>query len=151
MYNYRVIRLGIISLTDPVARWTAAPAFYACSTNYLIDLKAGIIVDVEATSAYRTQEVDATRTMIARVERRFRLKPQRVVGDTAYGTASMLAWMINDKAIEPHVTVRRKGRGATRRSGTAISSGSGKTMSIAVPPDRHYTANGVRSRIRART
>ena len=43
-----------ISLTDPAARWTAAPggpAFYAYSTNYLIDLDAGIIVDVEATPA----------------------------------------------------------------------------------------------------
>ncbi|MFD1561182.1 transposase [Paraburkholderia silviterrae] len=60
-----------ISLTDPAARWTAAPggpAFYAYSTNYLIDLQAGIIVDVEATPAYRTQEVDSTRTMIDRVE-----------------------------------------------------------------------------------
>ena len=35
-----------VSLTDPAARWTAAggPAFFAYSTNYLIDLQAGIIV-----------------------------------------------------------------------------------------------------------
>jgi hypothetical protein len=55
-----------ISPTDPGARWTAVrggPAFYAYSTNYLIDLEAGIIVDVEATPAHRTEEVDATRTM----------------------------------------------------------------------------------------
>jgi len=42
-----------ISLTDPAANWTAAPggpAFYAYSSNYLIDLKAGIIVDVEAST-----------------------------------------------------------------------------------------------------
>jgi transposase len=53
-----------ISLTDPAARWTAAPggpAFYAYSTNYLIDLNAGIIVDVEATPAHRTEEVESTR------------------------------------------------------------------------------------------
>lgn len=59
-----------ISLTEPAARWTAAPggpAFYAYSTNYLIDLYAGIIVDVEATPAHRTEEVDTTRTMIERV------------------------------------------------------------------------------------
>ena len=34
-------------LTDPVATWTAAPggpAFYAYSTNYLIDLKAGLLL-----------------------------------------------------------------------------------------------------------
>ena len=49
-----------ISPTDPAARWTAAPggpAFYAYSTNYLIDVQAGIIVDVEATPALRTDEV----------------------------------------------------------------------------------------------
>jgi transposase len=45
-----------ISPTDPAARWTAVdgPAFYAYSTNYLIDLQAGIIVDVKATPAWRT-------------------------------------------------------------------------------------------------
>jgi transposase len=97
-----------ISLTDPAARWTAAPggpAVYAYSTNYLIDLSAGIIVDVQATPAHRTEEVDSTRTMIERVEQRFQLKPRRLVGDTAYGTAPMLGWMVNDKGIEPHVPV----------------------------------------------
>jgi hypothetical protein len=61
-----------ISPTNPEARWTAAPgapAFYAYSTNYLIDLQAGIIVDVEATPANKTDEVEATRTMIDRIER----------------------------------------------------------------------------------
>lgn len=82
-----------ISLTDPAARWTAAPggpAFYAYSTNYLIDLDAGIILDVEATPAHRTEEVDSTKTMIERVKQQFDLKPKRLVGDTAYGAAPML-------------------------------------------------------------
>src|SRR5580704_11850637 len=37
-----------ISPTDPAARWTAVdgPAFYAYSTNYMVDVQAGIIVDV---------------------------------------------------------------------------------------------------------
>lgn len=97
-----------ISLTDPSARWTAAPggpAFYAYSTNYLVDLYAGIIVDVEATPTYRSDEVNSTRTMVDRVEQRFQLKPSRLVGDTAYGTAPMLAWMVDQKGIEPHVPV----------------------------------------------
>ncbi len=79
-----------ISPTDPAARWTAAsggPAFYGYSTNYLIDLAAGIIMDVEATPAHRTPEVESTRNMIERVEKRFNIKPRRLVGDTAYGTA----------------------------------------------------------------
>jgi transposase len=97
-----------VSLTDPAARWTAAPggpAFFAYSTNYLIDLEAGVIVDVEATPAHRTQEVEATKTMVDRVQARFGLKPQRLVGDTAYGTAPMLGWMVKDKGIAPHVPV----------------------------------------------
>lgn len=97
-----------VSLTDPAARWTAAPggpAFYAYSTNYLIDVKAGVIVDVEATPAFRTDEANSTKTMVDRVEQRFDLKPERLIGDTAYGTAEMLGWMVDEKAIEPHVPV----------------------------------------------
>lgn len=100
-----------VSLTDPASRWTAAPggpAFYAYSTNYLIDLHAGIIVDVEATPAHRSQEVESTKTMIDRVEERFKLKPKRLAGDTAYGTAPMLAWMVDEKEIAPHVPVWEK-------------------------------------------
>ena len=79
-----------VSLTDPAAQWTAAPggpAFYAYSTNYLIDTKAGVIVDVEATPAYRTDEVNATKIMVDRVEERFEIRPTHLIGDTAYGTA----------------------------------------------------------------
>jgi transposase len=101
-----------VSATDPAARWTkapAGPAFYAYSTNYLIDTDAGIIVDVEPTAAYRPEEVNATRTMIDRVEDRFEIKPQRLIGDTAYGTAEILGWMVDEKAIEPHVPLWEKG------------------------------------------
>lgn len=97
-----------LSLTDPAARWTAAPggpAFFAYSTNYLVDLHAGIIVDVQATPAFRPDEVNSTRLMIERVEQRFHIKPQRLVGDPAYGTTSLLGWMVHDKGIAPHVPV----------------------------------------------
>jgi len=102
-----------ISLTDPSARWTAAPggpAFYAYSTNYLIDLEAGVIVDVEATPANRADEVNSTKAMIDRVEERFDMKPERLVGDTAYGVAPMLSWMVEEKQIEPHVPVWDKSK-----------------------------------------
>jgi transposase len=107
-----------ISLTDPAARWTAAPgcpAFFAYSTNYLVDVNAGIIVDVEATSAHRTEEIESTKTMIDRVEQRFDLKPERLIGDTAYGTGPLLAWLVQDKQIEPHIPVWDK---AERQDGT---------------------------------
>jgi Transposase DDE domain len=111
-----------ISITDPAAEWTCAPggpAFFAYSTNYLVDVRAGVIVDVEATSAHRIKEVDATRTMIDRVERRFALEPTRLIGDMAYGAAELLGWMVNDKAIEPHVPLWDR----TKRTDDTLSSG----------------------------
>jgi len=95
-------------VTDPAAEWTCAPggpAFFAYSTNYLVDVRAGVIVDVEATSAHRTQEVGATRTMIDRVEERFGIKPEYLIGDTAYGNAATLGWLVNDKQIDPYIPV----------------------------------------------
>jgi hypothetical protein len=80
-----------------------------------MDTDAGIIVDVEATQAYRPAEVQATRTMIEQVEERFDIKPQRLIGDTAYGTAEILGWMVDEKAIEPHVPLWEKGE---RNDGT---------------------------------
>ncbi len=97
-----------ISLSDPQSRWTGAiggPAFFAYSTNYLIDVEHGVIMDVEATPAHRTAEVDSTKTMVDRVEARFEITPERLIGDTAYGTAPMLAWMVKEKGIEPHIPV----------------------------------------------
>jgi len=95
------------------------PGVYAYSTNYLIDVRAGIIVDVEATPRLQTAEVKATRTMIERVEARFDLKPQRLIGDMAYGNAELLGWMVNDKGIAPHVPVWDK---TQRDDGTLSSS-----------------------------
>ncbi len=62
-------------------------------------------MDVEPTPAHRNAEVESTKTMIERVEKQFDIKPDRLIGDTAYGTAPMLAWMVNEKDIEPHVPV----------------------------------------------
>ncbi len=73
-------------------------------------------MDVEATPAHRTQEVESTKTMVDRVEQRFDMKPDRLVGDTAYGTASMLGWMVQDKGIEPHVPVWDKSRAQGRHA-----------------------------------
>ena len=96
------------SLTDPAARWTAAPgcpAFFGYSTNYLVDVDAGVIVDVEATAAHRIEETEATKRMIERVEQRFALKPRHLIGDTAYGSAPMLGWLVEHKKIAPHIPV----------------------------------------------
>jgi len=97
-----------LSLTDLAVTWMAAPggpAFLAYCTNYLIDLEAGIILDVEASKVNKAAEAEATRIMIDWVEEKFDLKPERLVGDTNYGSAAMLGWLVDEKGIEPHVPV----------------------------------------------
>jgi hypothetical protein len=110
-----------VSLTDPAASWTAVagPAFFAYSTNYLVDVKNGIIVDVEPSSSTHAAESQATRVTVDRVEQRLHLKPHRLIGDTAYGTASMLGWLVKHKGIEPYVPVWDK---SERKDGTFAAS-----------------------------
>src|ERR1700693_4265316 len=100
-----------VSPSDPAAQWTGAhkgPAFFAYSDNYLIDVEFGVIVDVEASRAIRQAEVGAARTMLERTEERFGLKPERLAADTAYGAASMLNWLVEEKGIAPHIPVNDK-------------------------------------------
>jgi transposase len=97
-----------IAPSDPATRWTAAhrgPAFFAYSTNYLIDVENAIIVDVEATTAIRQAEILAAKRMIERSMERFDLYPARLIGDTAYGAAEMLDWLVENQGIEPHIPV----------------------------------------------
>ena len=107
-----------ISPADPAARWTGAhggQAFFAYSTNYLIDVDHAIIVDVEATTAIRQAEVLAAKRMIERAMDRFDLYPAKLMGDSAYGSAEMIGWLVYQHGIEPHVTVFDK---SARKDGT---------------------------------
>jgi transposase len=107
-----------VSPADPAARWTGAhggQAFFAYSTNYLIDVDNAVIVDVEATTAIRQAEVLAARRMIERSMDRFDLYPAKLMGDSAYGSAEMLAWLVYEHGIEPHVSVFDK---SARKDGT---------------------------------
>jgi transposase len=97
-----------VSPADPAARWTGANgglAFFAYCTNYLIDLKSAVIVDVEATTAVRQAEVTAQQRMIDRTRERFGLWPERLTADAAYGSAENLAWLVRERSIEPHIPV----------------------------------------------
>ena len=126
-----------VSPADPAARWTGAhggQAFFAYSTNYLIDVDNGIIVDVEATTAIRQAEVLAAKRMIERSIDRFDLYPARLLGDSAYGSAEMLGWLVYEQGIEPHVTVFDK---STRQDGTfSRDDFTMSATSILAPPAR---------------
>ena len=107
-----------VSPSDPATQWTGAmrgPAFFAYADNYLIDVKFGIIMDVEASRAIRQAEVGAAKTMIDRTEECFDIKPERLAADTAYGSAANLNWLVNDKKIAPHIPVIDKSK---REDGT---------------------------------
>jgi transposase len=102
-----------VSPSDPSAQWTGAmrgPAFFAYANNYLVDVKFGVIVDVEASRAIRQAEVGAAKTMIDRTEERFGLKPERLAADTAYGSAATLHWIVDEKNIAPHIPVIDKSK-----------------------------------------
>jgi len=106
-----------VSLIDPQATWVARPGmdpFFAYDANYLIDNKAGIIVDAEGTRANRVVEIAVTQTMMERVGRRFGLWPRRLAGDTAYGAVRLLKWLV-DRSITPHIPVWDK---SARHDGT---------------------------------
>jgi transposase len=102
-----------VSPSDPAAQWTGAlrnAAFFAYANNYLIDVKFGIIMDVQASRAIRQAEVGAAKTMIERTQECFGLKPDWLAADTAYGSAANLNWLVNDQKITPHIPVIDKSK-----------------------------------------
>jgi hypothetical protein len=96
--------------------------------KYLVDLAHGSVVDVETTTAIRQAEVTAAKRRIERTMDRFDPYPARLAGDSAYGSAEMLRWLVYERGIEPHVTVFGQIRA----------------------PGRHVLTRGLRLRSRAR-
>jgi hypothetical protein len=101
-----------------------------------IDVKYGVIVDVEASRAIRQAEVGAAKTMIDRTEERFGLKPERLAADTAYGAAPMLNWLVEEKAIAPHIPVFDKSKRDDGPSRAATFDMIRQATSITVPRAR---------------
>jgi transposase len=98
----------VISPSDPSSAWTAKAnkrVQFGYGLNYLIDVEHAVIVDVEPTPARTYDEVESTKTMLDRTERRFSLKPKRLAADTAYGTGRFLGWLVG-RGIAPHIPVR---------------------------------------------
>ncbi len=106
-----------MSPSDPSAAWTTRgrhKVMFGYSLNYLMDTENAVILDVEATPTRISKEVDATETIIERVEERFALKPDRLAGDVAYGTGEMLGWLVAHD-IDPNIPVWDKSK---REDGT---------------------------------
>jgi len=105
-----------VSPSDPASRYTSAhggQAQFCYATNYLIDVQNAVIVDVEASTAVRQAEVTAAKRMIDRVQNDLGIWPRKLIADTGYGSAEMLAWLVHERDIEPHIPVFDKsGRAA---------------------------------------
>ena len=139
-----------VSPSDPAAQWTGAmrgPAFFAYADNYLIDVKFGIIMDVQASRAIRQAEVGAAKTMIERTQERFEIKPAYLAADTAYGSADTLNWIVNEKKRSSTNQNARMGpsrekiSGSTK-NGTFISAQPAKCsplLAISAPTTRSAT------------
>ncbi|SDD84595.1 hypothetical protein SAMN04488239_11120 [Ruegeria marina] len=87
-----LVKPKAISPADPATRLTGANgdrAFFAYSTNYLVDLDHAIIVDVEATAPIRQAEAGAVR--------------------------DMLGWLVEEQDTEPHIPVFGQVRAQGRR------------------------------------
>ena len=74
--------------------------------------------------------------MIERTEDCLGLCPERLAADSAYGSAEMLGWLVNERAIEPHIPVFDK---SIRDDGTFSAETSTmirKPISTSVQPAR---------------
>ncbi len=73
-------------------------------------------MDVEPTAPIRQAENKAARDMIERVMAPTSLYPMRLVGDTGYGSAEMLGWLVYEHGIRTtHSCAPLPGRQAKRR------------------------------------
>ena len=118
-----------VSPSDPAAQWTGAmrgPAFFAYADNYLIDVKFGVIMDVEASRAIRQAEVGAAKTMIERTE------------------AASISSPHGSRPIRPMVRPQTSTGSSTRR-GSRRTSRSSTSRSARTAPSVGRTSSSTRS------
>ena len=130
---------------DPASQWTAArkgPAFFAYSTNYLIDTDHSIIMDVDASRSSKTAEVGAMRKMIDRTEERFDVKPDWIAADTAYGSEDNLVWLALKRQSFPSSRSSTKVSARMERSHGPTSHGTMRTISISVRAAKRCGTHG---------
>ena len=94
---------------DPAARWTGAhggQAFFAYSTNYLIDVDNAIIVDVEDHNRDPAGRGPSRKAHDRTLDRSLRsLSPHASWGTAPTAQPQMLGWLVYEHGIEPHVTL----------------------------------------------
>ena len=61
------------------------------------------------------------RRMLDRIADRFGMTPDKLVGETGYGSAEMLGWLVEERGIAPHIPVWDKSKAIHRRVDDAAS------------------------------
>ena len=74
--------------------------------------------------------------MIKRTEACFGIKPEWLVGDTAYGSAPNLEWLVNELKIAPYIPVIDKSSAKTVRSHARTSSMTKRGISTPARPGK---------------
>jgi transposase len=85
-----------VSPTDPESAWASKGgiARFAYYTNYLVDNRRGVIVDVEATPARYSAEAAAARVMVLRTRAALGLAVTALGADRGYGNGPFFAWCV---------------------------------------------------------
>src|SRR5262245_51627465 len=74
--------------------------------------------------------------MIERSVEHFDLYPERLIGDSAYGSAEMLNWLVHDRGIEPHIQYSTNPSALTVPSRATISPTTTPLMLTAARPGK---------------
>jgi len=63
--------------------------------------RAGLMPNV----VLEVETIEAAKRMVERALDGFALYPEKLIGDTGYGNAEMLNWLVDECGIEPHIPV----------------------------------------------
>ena len=104
----------------------------------MIDIEKNIIMDVEGSPSTNRLEALTTRTMIERIESKHSIIPERLMGDTTYGIAENLAFLVEEKNIEPHIPVWDKTQRKNNTFLRVISNEVLRKINIVARKEKHY-------------
>src|SRR5436853_2286296 len=97
-----------VSTTDPDSTYATkggTPARLGYYDNYLVDNHSCVIVGVQATAAWMSQETVAAQDMLTRFSAWQGGEPWSVAADATYGNGEFLQWLA-DRSITPYMRTR---------------------------------------------
>ncbi|MGA8153740.1 MAG: IS1182 family transposase [Terriglobales bacterium] len=99
-----------VSTTDPDSTYATkggTPARLGYYDNYLVDNHSCVIVGVQATAAWMSQETVAAQDMLTRFTQWQGREPESVAADTTYGNGEFLQWLADRSNHSLHANPRQ--------------------------------------------